>query len=153
VLAVNASWARDARSRRAIGGTGQERRGWDGRATWDGSAAAVAAGGAASSAVSALGLLRLERGWRRVILLLTEEEEAREGAGEGGVGDTADGEVEARVPLDVQVVPRRDPRLGRRGRGRRRTTRGGGSPRRPRRRRAGWQRGAPAAPCVGGAPW
>jgi hypothetical protein len=31
--------------------------------------------------------------------------------------------------------------------------RGGGSPRRPRRRRAGWRRGAPAAPCVGGAPW
>jgi hypothetical protein len=40
---------------------------------------------------------------------LTEEEEAREGAGEGGVGDAADGEVEARVPLGVQVVPRWDP--------------------------------------------
>lgn len=44
--------------------------------------------------------------------LLTEEEEAREGATQGGVGDAADGEVEAGVPLGVQVVPRRDPRLG-----------------------------------------
>lgn len=44
--------------------------------------------------------------------LLTEEEEAREGATQGGVGDAADGDVEAGVPLGVQVVPRRDPRLG-----------------------------------------
>jgi hypothetical protein len=62
-----------------------------------------------------------KRQWGEVIGgFLTVEEEAREGAGEGGVGDAADGEVEARVPLDVQVVPRQDPRLGRRGRGRRR---------------------------------
>ena len=64
---------------------------------------------------------------RRQAGFLTEEEEAREGAGEGGVGDAADGEVEARVPLGIQIVPRRDPRLGRRGRGRRRRRgRGGG---------------------------
>jgi hypothetical protein len=34
-----------------------------------------------------------------------------------------------------------------------RERKGGGSPRRPRRRCARWRRGAPAAPCVGGAPW
>ena len=46
---------------------------------------------------------------------LTEEEEARLGADEGGVGNAVDGEVEARVPLGVQIIQRRDPRLGRRG--------------------------------------
>ena len=58
--------------------------------------------------------------WEEARGILTEEEEAREGATKGGVGDAADGEVEARVPLGIQIVPRRDPRLGRRGRGRRR---------------------------------
>ena len=45
---------------------------------------------------------------------LTEEEEARHGADEGGVGNAVDGEVEACVPLGVQIIQRRD-RSGRSG--------------------------------------
>jgi len=52
---------------------------------------------------------------RRQAGFLTEEEEARQGADEGGVGNAVDGEVEARVPLGVQIIQWRDPRLGRRG--------------------------------------
>lgn len=69
--------------------------------------------------------LPMEQGGRG-IGELTEEDEAPEGAGEGGVGDAADGEVEAGVPLGVQVVPRRDPGPGGRGRPRRRRQGGSG---------------------------
>ena len=34
---------------------------------------------------------------------------APEAAGKGGIGDAADGEVEAGVSLGVQVIPQRDP--------------------------------------------
>jgi len=43
---------------------------------------------------------------------LTEEEEARHGADEGGVGNAVDGEVEACVPLGVQIIQRRDLEVG-----------------------------------------